>query len=349
MKNQYSEKDVQILSLDESIRKRPRMYVGSTDTKGFTNIVKGILGNFKVLFEYDYVEIELLSNCSSKIRIEGIKKIIDTDWRRLKVTAIDFLLEFNVLKTLSTDFTIRLNDFEQIYQKGKLVKGSEDKMEINSSTLEFEFILDKQIWGEDFELNVNYIHQQIQEFAFLNKEIKFKLNYLVDKEENKSIFYFKNGLKDKIDIEILKGRGKYLEMNIEMKAEYFDLETVFAFLKYDVDESILKSYVNKEYMHENGTHVTAVLKGIYNGLIKYVQKYDLDKDVKISKQKIIKNIIIFINLNTPIACFSGSTKQKLVNKEIIKPIADHISNLVFEKMESNKEIANDIIDKFKVR
>jgi len=36
MKYKYSEKDVQILSLDESIRKRPRMYVGDMNTKGFT-------------------------------------------------------------------------------------------------------------------------------------------------------------------------------------------------------------------------------------------------------------------------------------------------------------------------
>jgi DNA gyrase subunit B len=356
MENQYSEENIKVISLDEAIRLRPGMYVGDINTKGFTNLVKEILVDLKVLFEYDCAKIKLVSAYSGKIKIEGIKKPIDTKWiyyQNLGVYKIPMdrllVVELQILKVLSTDFTLRFKDFEQVYQKGKLVKGSEDKKEINSSTLELEFTLDKQIWGNDFEFNVNYISQQIQEFAFLNKEIKFKLNYLVNNQKNKSVFYFKNGLKDKLDIEVLKGHGGiYLEMNIEMKTEIFELETVFAFYEYNVNESILKSYINKEYTSENGTHVTAVLKGIHDGFIKYIQTSDLDKDIKISKQKTLKNIIAFINLDSSIACWAGSTKQKLTNKEIIKPIANHISNLVFEKMESDKEIANDIIDKFKV-
>lgn len=356
MENQYSAENIQVIPLDISIRKRPAMFVGQMNTNGFVNILKGIIQDFFFLLEFNVVFIELANTNSVKIKIEGIKREIDKDLIYYQSAKQNeerigklFLLELQVLKALSADSMICSKDFEQVYKYGKLIKDTKEVKNISSSTLEFEFILDKQIWADDFEFNVNYIHQQIRDFAFLNKEIKFKLNYLVDNEENKSIFYFKNGLKDKVDIEILKGHGgSHFQMDIEMKTENFELQTAFSFRGYSVDEPVSKSYVNKAYTSENGTHFEALLKGITYGVMAYLQKHNLTGNHRISEKGMCENIIAFINIDMKTANFTGCVKNKLDNVEIIEPITKHISNLVFEKMESNKEAAKMVIDKFRI-
>ncbi|WP_291723142.1 hypothetical protein [Bernardetia sp.] len=356
-KYKYSEKDIKILTLDESMRQRPQMYFGKLTNRGFIYNLKVILQDVYELSQANLISIELIETHSVKIRFENFKRSIEKKWidyQGLELYKIPsnylFLFELQAFKALSTDFIIRSKDFKQVYKDGKLIKNTETT-DLIDGWLEVEFTLDRQFW-KDFEFNTDYIHQEIRDFAFLNKNIKFKLNYFTDNEENKITYHFKNGLKDKVNNELLNGHGgSDLQMEVELKQEQFELEAAFAFREYDIDEPILKSYVNKAYTPEDGTHVEAVLKGITYGIMAYLQKHELTGNHRISEQSVRKNIILFLNVqffNIDMQMFKYRTKYKLDNVGIIEPISTHISKLVFEKLESDKEIAEKIIKKFRI-
>lgn len=142
--------------------------------------------------------------------------------------------------------------------------------------------------------------------------------------------------------------GGYFSTSIDEKIGDFNIEAAFAFRKYTVDESFLKSFVNDEYTHENGTHVDGMLKGLTYGVMKYFKKNKLTNDYKISESGIREGLIGAINIRMENPNYSGCVKNKLANPEVLQPIADYFANLLFKKIEDNDEFTQHLIDKFKI-
>ena len=354
-KTKYSEKNIRSLKWDEAIRTRPEMYVGKVNSKGFIEMFKGILSSTLVNTSSDRVSLDLLGDLTAKLSFLNIKKPIKNNWNQWKPNPINpFVIEFQTLNALSEKFRISFTDStnekieEQYFEKGKLISGKEIQ-EINCSNLFIEFTLDEKIWESDFVWNEMFINHEIREFAYLYKKVKFQIKYEVDDEKCKVLYHFKNGLRDRIDIEILKGLGNsYFETSIDDKIGDLQIEAAFAFREYSVDESYLKSYVNDFYTSENGSHVDGLLKGLTYGVMKYFQKHNLTDKYKISEKGVKENLTASINIKFETAVFSGCVKNKLANSEIIEPIANYISDLLFKKIEEDEDSTKKLIRKFEI-
>ncbi len=354
-KTEYSEDNIQELKWNEAIRKRPGMYIGQVNEKGFTEMLKGIISSLIQSTGTDRFSIELKENCYAKLKFNNLKGDFENHWGQFKRNPTNpFLVEIFVLNALSEKFKIdfwdqdNLKVGEQSFEKGGLI--SEKKVKsIQCSKIEVEFLLDKNIWGEEFRWNKIYITHQLREFAYLYKETKFEISYKEDEEDCKLFYHFKNGLKDRIDIEILNGiGGSYFETEIDEKIEGFQVEIAFAFRDYSVDAPYLKSYVNDHFTFENGSHVDGLLKGLTYGVMKYFQKHDLVSKYKISEKGMKENLVAAINIKMDAAIFSGCVKNKLANPEIIEPIANYVAELLFRKIEQNEEATKRLIRKFEM-
>lgn len=364
---EYTINNIKELNWNESIRLRPGMYVGDINVKGFTETLKGFISSVILCTNSDCFSIELKDDLSAKIILNNPNKKIENNWGNFQnintkedntwvssrgIVKNFLLLELYVLNALSEKFKICFLNSEnkklreQYFEKGKPLF-SEGIEEINCSVIEIDFTLDKDIWGTDFFWNKIYITHRLREFAYLYKRTKFEIKYKEENEDCRIIHHFKNGLKDRIDIEILNGLCKsYFVSEIDEKIGNFHVEAAFAFRECYADAPFLKSYVNDHFTFENGTHVKGLLKGFIDGIKKYLHKNEQKKEYKITEKNITESLVAIINIEMEAAVFSGSIKNKLENREIIEPIKNYVAELFFEKLNKNEEITMDFINRF---
>ncbi len=354
--NSYSEANIKEWVWYEAIRKRPGMYIGSLNNKGFVRSFEGFLADNFQQYQSSYVLIEFQDENFMKLRFENNRNKISDDWAVTREGSLHpFEFETQILNALSRHFSVQFYDkngdeiLHQKFEKGVLKEGKIEGRELEAHTFEVRFQLDEEIWNDKFEWNQNYLINEIKTFAYLHKDRKFEILYSVDDQPCRVIYHFKNGLKDRIDIEILNGvGGSYFNTAFTDKIGDFSLEVAFAFRNYSVDETFLKSYVNDYYTHENGSHVDGLLKGLTYGVMKYFQKHDLTQEYKISEKGMKEHLVAALNIRMDEPIFSGCVRNKLANSEIIEPIADYVADLLFKKIEADEEATQQLIRKFKI-
>lgn len=337
------------LEWPEYIRKRPGMFVGTVNTHGFWNLFKSIVANSIHGLGSDYLSFEIEGQNSGKIIIDNIINPVDSIWSKHNKSFSYHFLELDTLNALSSHFKIELFDsdnnpvFNQIFSRGELLEGSDFNKKIKCKTIVVDFDLDDEIWGSEFTWNSAFINDRIRILAYFNK-VRLDFSYNVLNERCNVIYYFDNGLKDRLEIEKLKGLGNTIfDSHIMTKINDFTIDLAFAFRVYTVDESMLKSYVNGDYTFENGSHVDGFLLGLKKGINMYLQTQKLEKDLNVDMINLEKILIAFININLDYALFSGSVRNKLYTPQIIEPLTGYISDMIFNKMKADEESASKLI------
>ena len=355
-KKKYSLESLPQIGPIDHIRIRPSMYIGQVNSKGLINVLKDFFTHSSVELKVNTITLLLNKDKSVELTVDDIINPVYDSWTKFNKSKYNpFPLGLILLNGLSSEFSIELFDsdgsvlLEQVYQKGKLVSGIKLDQPINCQTFKVKFTLDKDIWGKDFEINNTFLNHEIAEFSYLHQNVKYKFNHFIDDDLSSSIYFFKKGLKDRLDIEKFKGLGNsYFDSHIHDKIDNIEIEIAFAFREYTVDEPFLKSFVNDYYTSENGSHVDGLLKGLTYGVMKYFQKHKLTQAYKISEKGIKEHLIAIMNIRMETPVFSGCVKNKLANPEIIEPIANYVSDNLFAKIEQDEESTKKLIRKFEI-
>lgn len=353
--NKFAQKDELILTWREAVRKRPAMYTGSTGIQGFVHILDDLFANFysftvpERLIEAEYFSLEITNSQAGQLTLDKLKTKIPSNINE-ELCPVGF--DFAVLNALSQNYEFTLFDgknneiLKQAYQQGILQSGNVDEKEYFPEKLQIKFELDKSIW-EKFEVNPIFISEIIKETAFLRKTKFFEVRYAVNNEPCRIIYHFKNGLKEMIEAEKPKGWGSTIfDTHLEKNFEDFSIEFAFAFWDYSINEPFFKSFVNNHYTHEKGTHADAFISGIIRASKKYVKKYLPEEHFVITKRTVYSFLLAAVHIKMKQPTFCGSTKNRLSNRVIVKPISDYIAELLFEKFESDKELAEKVVRHF---
>jgi DNA gyrase subunit B len=350
-KDEYSADKTTILEWRDAVRKRPAMYVGSTYIQGFIHLLKSVTTHTLSALDSNRVSFEITNEMQGKFNFLNLKNPIKAN---ISEDLQIFAYEFATLNALSEIYEFTLFDkgknqiLKQVYQQGILVSGTVELKEIMADSLQIEFKLDESIW-EKFKIESELVSDIYKEVAFLNKDKVLEIKYLVNNEACKIIYGFENGLQDKIRIEKNKGLGSTIfDTWFEIKLENCFVEAAFGFREYSVDEPYLKSYANDHYTHEGGTHVEGLLKGLTYGVMKHFQKHELTQRYKISEKGMRENLVAAIQIRMEKPTFSGCVRNKLANSEIIEPIANYVSALLFRKIENDKESTEKLVRKFQI-
>jgi DNA gyrase subunit B len=344
------------LLFPEAIRLRPGMYIGSVDSRGFLDLLKGILYDAITYYHATNISVEIKDTQSIHLRFTTITQPVVKHWAayRLDSFSSPFAVGLETLNALSSNFAVKLLDttsgilLQERFEKGESLEESPSKKSLNCTDIEIECSLDSSLWGNSFALNPIFVLDEIKHFAYLNRNIQFEVKYSDHDRPCRIIYYFKNGLQDQLQFEQRNGLGKNIfETSINCQLEGFKLEIAFAFREYCVDEAILKSYVNNYYTHENGTHVDGLLKGLTYGVLRYFQKQEVTH-YKISEKGIKESLVAFLHIQLDKPTFVGCVRNKLGNPEILEPISNLVAEVLFQKMESDAEAAQRLIRKFEI-
>ncbi|MEM6771227.1 MAG: hypothetical protein AAF597_11640 [Bacteroidota bacterium] len=346
----YFEEPTSNLAWHEHIRLRPGMYVGTVNTKGLVDLLKGLANAIITTTSSDRFTIELSENLAVSISFNNYQKASFSNWGYFSTHPYDhFRFEACILNALSKEFrTTYFNSEREIvaehtFAEGKPVRDDQAKT-IDYTGCEITFVLDERVWGEAFAINTNFLTHELREYAYLFKQTRFAVAYREGSDNRRYVYHFQQGLKDRVDIEALKGVRS--TMVIEQKLDGLYLDLAFTFHLYPVESLYLKSFVNNTPSLRHGSHLKGLLKGLATGFTQYVERSQLARDFNISENEVQEILVAAMNVKLDRPVYRDSMKSVLDNPEIVEPVSKLVAEKLLEEMSGNEALASQLIRKF---
>jgi DNA gyrase subunit B/topoisomerase-4 subunit B len=237
------------------------------------------------------------------------------------------------VNALSSHFivkSVREGEFVEVrFAKGILKDKKKGKTKDEDGTW-IEFTPDVSIFKK-FAFQKELILKRLWHYAYLNVGLTLIFNDEKIRSENGLLDLLNEEVKDDRLYEPLHYRGKHIE---------------FAFLHSSSYGETYFSFVNGQYTHDGGTHLSAYKEGILKGVNEYAKKNFQGVDVR---EGIVGAILV--KVKDPV--FESQTKNKLSNGEIRAPIMqevkDAVQNLLFKHEETGKKIIDRVLFNEKLR
>ena len=323
----YGADQIQVLEGLEAVRKRPGMYIGSTNERGLHHIVYEIVDNsvdeaLAGFCSEIIVTIEKDNTITVRDNGRGIpvdeKKGMGKSALEIVFTVLHAGGKFggggykvsgglhgvgaSVVNALSKELTVKVfkdeKIYSQTYNKGKPITkveviGTCDK---NEHGTEVHFVPDNEIF-EVTTYNFDTLKTRLRETAFLTKGLKIVLRDLREGKEKEKIFYYEGGIKEFVEF-INKGKDPAYDKVFYCEGEKDKIYVEVALQHNNEYQEATYTFVNNINTPEGGTHLT----GFKNTLTKVVndyakdQKYLKEDDENISGEDIREGFIVLINL-----------------------------------------------------
>ena len=373
-RNQYDESNIQILEGLDAVRKRPGMYIGSTDSRGLHHLVWEIVDNAidEAIAGFGNKIIVTIGKDNS-IKVEDEGRGLPTGMHASGRVTTEVILtvlhaggkfsEEGGYKTsgglhgVGSSVVNALSEWLDltVYRDGKIFTqrfiGGDKKISplkcIGKTTktgTTIHFLPNKDYFSTT-EFNYTTICERLRESAFLLKGIEMVIN---DERTGKSqTFQYENGLEAFIDYLNYDKTTLHNIVYFEDKSNAIDVEIAFQFCS-GYQENII-SFVNLVRTGDGGTHETGFRSGFTKVFNEYARKYGLlkakDKNLEGNDVREGLNAIISIKIPESLLQFEGQTKSKLGTPEA----RNIVENVIYEKinyyLEENKETANILVDK----
>ena len=366
---EYSAKNITVLGGIEAVRKRPGMYIGSTDIRGLHHLVYEIVDNS--------IDEAMMGHCSEIIVIihkdgsvsvsddgRGIpvdnhpkynKPVLEIIMTKLhaggkfdkdsyKVSGGLHGVGISVVNALSkwVEIEVKKNgkEYVQKYERGFPVTELETVGPTDEKGTNVRFFPDDEIF-DTITFQFEILSSRLRELAFLNKGINISLkDERTDKEKN---FMYEGGIIS--FIEHLNAKKHPLHEPIFFEKEKNGTIVEIAMQYTDAYNEMLFSFVNNINTIEGGSHVSGFKTALTRSINNYSEKNNLNKDSKLSSDDVREGLTVVISLKVPEPQFEGQTKTKLGNSDV-KGIVDSV---VSEKLgmffEENPSVAKEIITK----
>ncbi len=372
-KKEYDQSTIQVLEGLEPVRKRPGMYIGSTDERGLHHLVYEVVDNAidEAMAGFcDTVLVEIQEDGSVAVTDNGRgipTGIIEKEGK----SAVEVVLtklhaggkfggggyKFSGgLHGVGVSCVNALSEWleVEVYQNGKIHKMSfsrgvtQHPLEVVGSTskrgTKVTFYPDSEIF-ETLDFNYNTLRDRLQELAYLNKGLKIILSDKRPLKENRDEFYYEGGILEYIN-EKMEGKEPILSspFYIDYKEEDYQIEIAMQY-NTGYNETIL-TYANNINTHEGGTH----LEGFKAALTKLFNDYGteqkiLKNDEKLSGEDCREGIVAIVSVKLVDPQFEGQTKGKLGNSFMRTAVSKIVSEKLGEYLEENPKDARELVNK----
>ncbi len=375
--NSYSAKNIQVLQGLEAVRKRPAMYIGSTDKTGMHHLFTELLDN---------AVDEAIAGYCDQIRVilhdDGSLSVIDNG-RGIPVE-IHPQTKVSTLETVMTNLhaggkfdegaykvsgglhgvgmkctnalsawmkTIVYKDggtYTQEYEKG-IPKFAVKKIgDTNLHGTDHRFFPDPGIFGKDTHFDLKEIIKKCRQHAYLTAGLRFAIRDEREGESNAKIYelYFEDGIKSyvqylNIDEKVIGDEPFYINKEEEKVV-------VEIAIQYNdgMDEDV-RCYTNNIINPEGGTHLSGFRTALTSAINSYAQENELLKGVKgtLNGEDVREGLTAIISVKVPNPQFEGQTKIKLNNPEVKGIVAKVLRDALTEYFKETPDIAKSVIGK----
>ena len=369
----YDESSIKILEGLEAVRKRPGMYIGSTDKRGLQHLVWEIVDNGidEVINGYgNYIKISLNKDGSVTVSDEGrgvpigmhesgkstpevIYTILHAGGKfaeaGYKVSGGLHGVGASVVNALSKrmDVTIYRDGLISniTFENGGHVKEKLHTIgKTNKTGTTVTFLPDPEIF-KSTQFSFTTIAERMQESAFLLSGLTIEV---IDEIDNKNVkYHYENGLVSFIDYMNENKTPLHKVINFSGTKQGIEVEIAMQYTN-SYSEEIL-SFVNNVKTSDGGTHEVGFKTGITKVFNDYAKQNNLvkGKDSVFDGSDVREGLSAVINLKVPeeLLQFEGQTKGKLGTPEARTATENVVYDNLQFFLEENKEIALSIIEK----
>ncbi len=369
----YTAKDIQVLEGLQPVRKRPGMYIGSTDEKGYHRLINEVVDNSvdEALAGYaNHVWVTLHNDGKATVIDDGrgipVEKmpkfrksaleIVMTklhagakfDQKAYKVSGGLHGVGVSVVNALSEHLRVEVKRngkiYLQEYKRGKPLKPVEIIGKTKETGTKITFFPDKQVFN-NLAFKAKTVEQSLRERAYLIAGLTFHL--LDERTGIEKTFYIEGGIRSLVahmnrnkkiicePIFIAKENGN---VSVEVALQYND----------GMSENLL-SFVNVINTVDGGTHVTGFRMALTRAINDYAQKAGAFKNNQASltgeDTKEGLTAVIFIKMPQDKILFESQTKAKLNNPEIQGIVTQTVKEGLDTYFEEHPRNARAIIEK----
>lgn len=363
MAEHYDASDIQVLEGLEAVRKRPGMYIGTTDVKGLHHLVWEIVDNSidEALAGY-CKNIEVIVNKDNSITVKddgrGIPVDIHPKTGLSTVETVYTVLHAggkfggggykvsgglhgvgaSVVNALSSWVEVKVFKNGKIYfirfEKGghtveKLHEIGDCEPNRTGTTVTFRpdpEIFDTTIY--DYET----LKVRIRELAFLNRGLRITLRDDRDEEDTTGdTFLYEGGISEYVKF-INQNKTPIHDDIIHLEGQDSGVFFEVALQYNDGYSDNIYSFVNNINTHDGGTHEEGVRRALTRVINNYARKANLlkEKDESLTGDDVKEGLTMIISCKHPNPQFEGQTKGRLGNSEVRK-LADNVFSEGFEK------------------
>ena len=371
VENNYGAEQITVLRGLEPVRKRPGMYIGSTDTHGLHHLISEIVDNSidEALAGYcDTVSVTINKDgsCSVADNGRGIPTGINKEEGKSAVELVLTKLHaggkfgdggykisgglhgvgLSCVNALSEWLEVEVKQngkiHHQTYNRGIPQRDLAVIGDTTETGTKVTFMPDDTIF-ETVVFDYDVIRKRLRELAFLNKGITIIIkDARVSKEET---FHYEGGIVEFVN-ELNEGKNTILKkpIYIDFTSKDGTGQVEIAFQYNDGYNEIIHGYANNINTTEGGTHIEGFKKALYKVINDYGHKLKILKDAdKLSGDDVREGITAVVSVKLQEPQFEGQTKTKLGNSYM----SGEVSNAVIEHfgtyLEENPDNARSII------
>ena len=380
--NHYDESQIQVLEGLEAVRRRPGMYIGSTDERGLHHLVYEIVDNAvdEALAGFcDTINVTILADGS--IRVEdngrgfpvGIHPKMGRPAVEVCLTVLHAGGKFggggykvsgglhgvgaSVVNALSSHLKVNVYQdgkiYQQEYERGKILYDLKVVGETTRTGTTIQFWPDAKT-GETpepgiFETGVfdfDTLRTRFREMAFLNKGIRITLTDERTEPNQSKTYHYEGGIRSFVEY-LNRNKEPLFPTPIYIEGVR-DTSTVEVALQWNsgFNENVF-TFANNILTPEGGTH----LAGFRSALTKVINEYGRksrilkDSDQNLTGEDVREGLTAIVSVKLVEPQFEGQTKSKLGNSEI-RPLVDYlVSDKLATYFEENPASARAVLDK----
>ncbi len=374
----YNASDIQVLEGLEAVRKRPGMYIGTTDVKGLHHLVWEIVDNSidEALAGYCN-SIEVIINKDNSITVKDNGRGIPVDVHpKTKMSTVETVYTVlhaggkfggggykvsgglhgvgaSVVNALSkwVEVTVYKNGkihFIRFENGGHTVEPLKviGDCDVNRTGTSVTFKPDPTIFDSEI-YDYDTLKVRIRELAFLNKGLKLSLRDDRDEEDTTGEhFLYEGGISEYVRF-INQNKTVIHEDIIHLSGEEDNVMFEVAMQYNSSYNENIYSFVNNINTHDGGTHEDGVKRALTRVINNYARKNGIlkEKDESLTGDDVKEGLTMIISCKHPNPQFEGQTKGRLGNSEVRK-LADNVFSQGFERfLMENPEEAKTIVNK----
>ncbi len=374
--NEYNDSSIQVLEGLEAVRKRPGMYIGSTDSRGLHHLVYEIVDNAvdEALSGYGS-EIDVTIHEDNSITVADSGRGMPVGMHASGIPTVEVIFTVlhaggkfgqggyktsgglhgvgaSVVNALSKWLTVTIVrdgvEYQQKFKNGGKPDGTLKKIgktkKANGTTV--HFLPDDTIFSTT-KFSYEILAERLRESAFLLKGVKISLSDLRGEEPVKEIFHYEEGIKEFVDY--LNEEKDTLTPVVYFSGEKEDIEVEVAYQYNDGYSENVLSFVNNVRTKDGGTHEAGMKAAMTKSYNEYARKVGLlkERDKNLEGSDFREGLAAVLSIRVPenLLQFEGQTKEKL-GTPVARTVVD---NVISEQMgfylQENSEMSQMLVRK----
>ncbi len=369
----YTASSIKVLEGLEAVRKRPAMYIGSTNTAGLHHLVYEVVDNSvdeAMGGHCDHIQVVLHADGSCSVDDNGRGIPVDIHQTE-KISAAEVVMTklhaggkfekesykfsgglhgvgVSVVNALSSRLELRIyrdgKVYDQVYERGAPQARLKETGTADRGGTYIRFWPDGEIF-EVLELSFDTLASRLRELAFLTKGLKIDLKD--ERSGQEHTFFFEGGIASFIEFINTKKNPLFPEIITLYKEDgVYALE--FACQYNDGYNEQMFSFVNNIRTIDGGTHEIGFRSALTKICNRYAQKLNLikeGKDEPLSSDDVREGLVAVLSIKVPEPQFEGQTKGKLGNSEVKGLVDSWMYSFLDHYFEESPSIAKKILQK----